>query len=164
MEFQNRYIFTEKMFIETAKKCQPKILYSMLFILAGCMMLCMTLTALFNLSNLPLLLSGIFSLIIFLCVKNLHLLEGKRLYRKSLAKNNGTLPETVINLQENISIWCGNSKESFEYEDIVKLYETKELYIIRLKKNRAVVLRKDSFSIGSSLYFYNFITTRWGKK
>lgn len=88
----------------------------------------------------------------------LHIRIGKNMYNNTLEFHTGKLKESILRFgEEAIMLEEGKTFMEFEYSQIKKIYELKKLYVLMLGKQNGIVLRKDSFSVGTIYKFRDFI-------
>ncbi len=84
-------------------------------------------------------------------------LTAQVLYRNTLRLHGGSIPETVVQFGDQISMTEGTLSVSFQYRQVTKIRETNRLFVLMLGKDNGIILDKDGFSIGDFRTFYSFI-------
>ena len=81
--------------------------------------------------------------------------------KSSLNLHNGQTPESILQFTDsNIALKEGKGSMEFEYNQIKKIKEYKLTYILMIGKKQGLILKKDSFSIGTFEEFKKFITEK----
>ena len=69
-----------------------------------------------------------------------------------------SIPETVVQFSnDEISMAEGTLSVRFQYRQITKIRETRNLYVLMLGKDSGIILEKNSFTIGNFEAFRSFI-------
>ena len=90
-----------------------------------------------------------------------HLLYLKNMKKSSLNLHNGQTPESVLQFTDNsIALKEGKISMEFEYNQIKKIKEYKLIYVLMIGKRQGLILKKDSFSIGTFEEFKKFINEK----
>ncbi|MCD7980029.1 MAG: YcxB family protein [Fusobacterium sp.] len=88
----------------------------------------------------------------------LHLKISKDMMKNTLAIHNGIIPESIFRFGENtITFEEGKTFMEFDYSQIKRIYELKKLYVLMIGKQNGIIIRKDSFSVGTFHKFKEFI-------
>lgn len=85
-------------------------------------------------------------------------LTARIVYRNTQKLHGGTIPETVVQFSnDEISMAEGTLSVRFQYRQITKIRETRNLYVLMLGKDSGIILEKNSFTIGNFEAFRSFI-------
>lgn len=88
----------------------------------------------------------------------LHIKVSKDMMKNTLAVHNGVHTESIFRFgEEVITLEEGKIFIEFDYSQIKKIYELKKLYILMIGKQNGIIVRKDSFSVGTFHKFKEFI-------
>jgi len=88
----------------------------------------------------------------------LHLKVSKDMMKNTLAVHNGIIPESIFSFGEDIvTLKEGKVFMEFDYSQIKRIYELKKLYVLMIGKQNGIIVRKDSFSVGTFHKFKEFI-------
>ena len=86
-----------------------------------------------------------------------HLVYLKNMKKSSLNLHNGQTPESILQFTDsNIALKEGKISMEFEYNQIKKIKEYKLAYVLMIGKKQGLILKKDSFSIGTFEEFKKF--------
>ena len=118
---------------------------------------------LFKMKSLRLVMAAL-TIVIFIVSLRLifyHLLYLKNMKKSSLNLHNGQTPESVLQFTDNsIALKEGKISMEFEYNQIKKIKEYKLIYVLMIGKRQGLILKKDSFSIGTFEEFKKFINEK----
>ena len=85
-------------------------------------------------------------------------LTARIVYRNTQKLHGGIIPETVVQFSnDEISMAEGTLSVRFQYRQITKIRETRNLYVLMLGKDSGIILEKNSFTIGNFEAFRSFI-------
>ena len=94
----------------------------------------------------------------------LHFKVSKDMMKNTLAIHNGIIPESIFRFGEEIvTLEEGKVFMEFDYSQIKRIYELKKLYVMMIGKQNGIILRKDSFSVGTFHKFKDFIERKCKK-
>lgn len=118
---------------------------------------------LFKMKSLRLVMAAL-TIVIFIVSLRLifyHLLYLKNMKKSSLNLHNGQKPESILQFTDNnIALKEGKISMEFEYNQIKKIKEYKLIYVLMIGKRQGLILKKDSFSIGTFEEFKKFINEK----
>lgn len=84
--------------------------------------------------------------------------------KNTLAVHNGIIPESIFRFGEDtITLEEGKVFMEFNYNQIRRIYELKKLYVMMIGKQNGIIIRKDSFSVGTFHKFKEFIERKCRK-
>lgn len=83
----------------------------------------------------------------------------KRQFRHSIRLLNGRPLIRTTTFGDKISIEVGNSKTEYEYREIIRVSEDTEYFYLFVNADTVIRVRRDSFILGESNAFRNFIDT-----
>lgn len=69
----------------------------------------------------------------------------------------GQRPKTIVTFGENITMDEGNNHLEFSYNQITKIYYTKQVWALMLGKSSAITLKPTGFTQGTAEEFKQFI-------
>lgn len=88
-------------------------------------------------------------------------LIAKNTYKNSAAlRNDNPIYNEIIFTDNRIYDNTKNSNAFYEYYQIQNVVESKNMFILFITKTTAVIVKKDSFTIGSPAEFVNFINQK----
>ena len=157
--FENRYYSDKKILTEYIKDvhCRYLRIIGFFFMLVAMLY---TYLILFKMKSLRLVMAAL-TIVIFIVSLRLifyHLLYLKNMKKSSLNLHNGQTPESVLQFTDNsIALKEGKISMEFEYNQIKKIKEYKLIYVLMIGKRQGLILKKDSFSIGTFEEFKKFI-------
>ena len=160
--FENRYYSDKKILTEYIKDvhCRYLRIIGFFFMLVAMLY---TYLILFKMKSLHLVMAAL-TIVIFIVSLRLifyHLLYLKNMKKTSLNLHNGQLPESVLQFTDNsIALKEGKISMEFEYNQIKKIKEYKLIYVLMIGKRQGLILKKDSFSIGTFEEFKKFINEK----
>jgi len=160
--FENRYYSDKKILTEYIKDvhCRYLRIIGFFFMLVAMLY---TYLILFKMKSLRLVMAAL-TIVIFIVSLRLifyHLLYLKNMKKTSLNLHNGRLPESVLQFTDNsIALKEGKISMEFEYNQIKKIKEYKLIYVLMIGKRQGLILKKDSFSIGTFEEFKKFINEK----
>lgn len=158
--FENRYYNEKDLYVEYIKDVYCKYTRRLGYILLifgifyGCLYI-------FKIRTIFILV-----LIIFLLALSLRLITLHKVYQKHLKKtafnlHNGKIHESVFQFTEDkIILKEGTILMEFDYSQIKDLKEYKLVYALMIGKRQGLVLKNDSFSIGTFDEFKKFIVNK----
>jgi hypothetical protein len=154
--FENKLVLTKEVYFQFINRALRLTLR--LFLFVGLALLAFSLISM--ILTTP---SGIFiglivfgAILIFLALSNARL-SANRIYKQQLAVH-GHEPENSVLFSDIIRGIGANKAESiYQYSQIAKIYETRDLIILMMSKSVALLLKKDGFTIGSYEGFKTFI-------
>ena len=118
---------------------------------------------LFKMKSLRLVMAAL-TIVIFIVSLRLifyHLLYLKNMKKSSLNLHNGQKPESILQFTDNnIALKEDKISMEFEYNQIKKIKEYKLIYVLMIGKRQGLILKKDSFSIGTFEEFKKFINEK----
>ena len=160
--FENRYYSDKKVLLEYVKDvhCKYPRIIGFLFMIVAILY---TYLILFKMRSLRFVMAvlTIFIFIISLRLIFYHLVYLKNMKKSSLNLHNGQSPESVLQFMDNsIALKEGKVSMEFEYNQIKKIKEYKLTYILMIGKKQGLILKKDSFSIGTFEEFKKFINEK----
>lgn len=150
--FENEYLVNKKII----KEYVLNILIKKLVITEILLIICSIILYLLEGSMIMLSISlvGLITLILFPIITVNDLMENsKRL-------NNGKIEKTIITFKDNIVMNEGKVHLEFEYQQIEKVIETKNIYALMISKQNAIIVLKDSFTKGKESDFVTFINNK----
>lgn len=154
--FENRIKMTKEVYFQFISRALR--LTSRIFMFIGVFILAVSLISL-TVTELSSMLVGsiVFAAImVFLSVFNARF-SANRVYKQQLVMH-GQEPENTVRFTDTIQGFGSNKGEStYQYSQITKIYETKDLMMLMLGKLVAIPLKKDGFTIGSYEGFKTFI-------
>ena len=110
------------------------------------------------------LVMAVLTILIFIVSLRLifyHLVYLKNMKKSSLNLHNGQMPESVLQFTDNgIALKEGKISMEFEYNQIKEIKEYKVAYVLMIGKKQGIILKKDSFSIGTFEEFKKFINEK----
>ncbi|MCI6031896.1 YcxB family protein, partial [Fusobacterium varium] len=160
--FENRYYSDKKILTEYIKDvhCRYLRIIGFFFMLVAMLY---TYLILFKMKSLRLVMAAL-TIVIFIVSLRLifyHLLYLKNMKKSSLNLHNGQTPESVLQFTDNsIALKEGKISMEFEYNQIKKIKEYKLIYVLMIGKRQGLILKKDSFSIGTFEEFKKFINEK----
>ena len=160
--FENRYYSDKKILTEYIKDvhCRYLRIIGFFFMLVAMLY---TYLILFKMKSLRLVMEAS-TIVIFIVSLRLifyHLLYLKNMKKTSLNLHNGQTPESVLQFTDNnIALKEGKISMEFEYNQIKKIKEYKLIYVLMIGKRQGLILKKDSFSIGTLEEFKKFINEK----
>lgn len=149
--FENRYYSDKKILTEYIKDvhCRYLRIIGFFFMLVAMLY---TYLILFKMKSLRLVMAAL-TIVIFIVSLRLifyHLLYLKNMKKSSLNLHNGQTPESILQFTDNnIALKEGKISMEFEYNQIKKIKEYKLIYVLMIGKRQGLILKKDSFSIGT---------------
>ncbi|WP_130891536.1 YcxB family protein [Fusobacterium ulcerans] len=160
--FENRYYSDKKVLLEYVKDvhCKYPRIIGFLFMIVAILY---TYLILFKMRSLRFVMAvlTIFIFIISLRLIFYHLVYLKNMKKSSLNLHNGQSPESVLQFMDNsIALKEGKVSMEFEYNQIKKIKEYKLAYVLMIGKKQGLILKKDSFAIGTFEEFKKFITEK----
>ena len=160
--FENRYYSDKKILLEYVKDihCKYPRIIGFLFILVA---IFYTYLILFNMRSLRFVMAVLTILIFIISLRLIfyHLVYLKNMKKSSLNLHNGQTPESILQFTDNnIALKEGKVSMEFEYNQIKKIKEYKLTYILMIGKKQGLILKKDSFSIGTFEEFKKFINEK----
>lgn len=88
----------------------------------------------------------------------IHMKVSRDMMRNTLAVHNGVHAESIFRFGEDtITLEEGKIFMEFDYNQIKKIHELKKLYVLMIGKQNGIIVRKDSFSVGTFHKFKKFI-------
>lgn len=160
--FENRYYSDKKILTEYIKDvhCRYLRIIGVFFMLVAMLY---TYLILFKMKSLRLVMAAL-TIVIFIVSLRLifyHLLYLKNMKKTSLNLHNGQTPESILQFTDNnIVLKEGKISMEFEYNQIKKIKEYKLIYVLMIGKRQGLILKKDSFSIGTFEEFKKFINEK----
>lgn len=160
--FENRYYSDKKILTEYIKDvhCRYLRIIGFFFMLVAMLY---TYLILFKMKSLRLVMAAL-TIVIFIVSLRLifyHLLYLKNMKKTSLNLHNGQTPESILQFTDNnIVLKEGKISMEFEYNQIKKIKEYKLIYVLMIGKRQGLILKKDSFSIGTLEEFKKFINEK----
>ena len=160
--FENRYYSDKKILTEYIKDvhCRYLRIIGFFFMLVAMLY---TYLILFKMKSLRLVMAAL-TIVIFIVSLRLifyHLLYLKNMKKTSLNLHNGQKPESILQFTDNnIALKEGKISMEFEYNQIKKIKEYKLIYVLMIGKRQGLILKKDSFSIGTLEEFKKFINEK----
>lgn len=160
--FENRYYSDKKILTEYIKDvhCRYLRIIGFFFMLVAMLY---TYLILFKMKSLRLVMAAL-TIVIFIVSLRLifyHLLYLKNMKKSSLNLHNGQKPESILQFTDNnIALKEGKISMEFEYNQIKKIKEYKLIYVLMIGKRQGLILKKDSFSIGTFEEFKKFINKK----
>ena len=160
--FENRYYSDKKILTEYIKDvhCRYLRIIGFFFMLVAMLY---TYLILFKMKCLRLVMAAL-TIVIFIVSLRLifyHLLYLKNMKKSSLNLHNGQTPESILQFTDNnIALKEGKISMEFEYNQIKKIKEYKLIYVLMIGKRQGLILKKDSFSIGTFEEFKKFINEK----
>ncbi|MEQ3306076.1 YcxB family protein [Fusobacterium varium] len=160
--FENRYYSDKKILTEYIKDvhCRYLRIIGFFFMLVA---MIYTYLILFKMKSLRLVMAAL-TIVIFIVSLRLifyHLLYLKNMKKSSLNLHNGQTPESILQFTDNnIVLKEGKISMEFEYNQIKKIKEYKLIYVLMIGKRQGLILKKDSFSIGTFEEFKKFINEK----
>ena len=159
---ENRYYSDKKVLLEYVKDvhCKYPRIIGFLFMIVAILY---TYLILFKMRSLRFVMAvlTIFIFIISLRLIFYHLVYLKNMKKSSLNLHNGQSPESVLQFMDNsIALKEGKVSMEFEYNQIKKIKEYKLAYVLMIGKKQGLILKKDSFAIGTFEAFKKFITEK----
>lgn len=160
--FENRYYSDKKILLEYVKDihCKYPRIIGFLFILVA---IFYNYLILFKMRSLRFVMAVLTILIFIISLRLIfyHLVYLKNMKKSSLNLHNGQTPESILQFTDNnIALKEGKVSMEFEYNQIKKIKEYKLTYILMIGKKQGLILKKDSFSIGTFEEFKKFITEK----
>lgn len=160
--FENRYYSDKKVLLEYVKDihCKYPRIIGFLFILVA---IFYTYLILFKMRSLRFVMAVLTILIFIISLRLIfyHLVYLKNMKKSSLNLHNGQTPESILQFTDNnIALKEGKVSMEFEYNQIKKIKEYKLTYVLMIGKKQGLILKKDSFSIGTFEEFKKFITEK----
>lgn len=160
--FENRYYSDKKILLEYVKDVHCKYLriIGFLFMIVA---IFYTYLILFKMRSLQIIMAvlTIFIFVISLRLIFFHLIYLKNMKKSSLNLHNGQTPESILQFTDNnIALKEGKVLMEFEYNQIKKIKEYKLAYVLMIGKKQGLILKKDSFSIGTFEEFKKFINEK----
>lgn len=160
--FENRYYSDKKVLLEYVKDvhCKFPRRLGFLFVLIAAFYTYLTL---FKMSSLRLVMAVLTILIFIVSLRLIfyHLVYLKNMKKSSLNLHNGQMPESVLQFTDNgIALKEGKISMEFEYNQIKEIKEYKAAYVLMIGKKQGIILKKDSFSIGTFEEFKKFINEK----
>lgn len=160
--FENKYYSDKKVLLEYVKDvhCKFPRIIGFFFMLIALLYIYLILFKMRSLRFVMAVLT-IFIFIISLRLIFYHLVYLKNMKKSSLNLHNGQTPESILQFTEsNIALKEGKISMEFEYNQIKKIKEYKLAYVLMIGKKQGLILKKDSFSIGTFEEFKKFITEK----
>lgn len=160
--FENRYYSDKKILTEYIKDvhCRYLRIIGFFFMLVAMLY---TYLILFKMKSLRLVMAAL-TIVIFIVSLRLifyHLLYLKNMKKSSLNLHNGQTPESILQFTDNnIALKEGKISMEFEYNQIKEIKEYKLIYVLMIGKRQGLILKKDSFSIGTFEEFKKFINEK----
>lgn len=160
--FENRYYSDKKILLEYVKDihCKYPRIIGFLFILVA---IFYTYLILFKMRSLRFVMAVLTILIFIISLRLIfyHLVYLKNMKKSSLNLHNGQTPESILQFTDNnIALKEGKVSMEFEYNQIKEIKEYKLTYILMIGKKQGLILKKDSFSIGTFEEFKKFINEK----
>lgn len=157
--FENKYYFDKKSLIEYVKNvsCKFQRILGFLFLAFSFFYVYLS----FKYKDLILIgITGALCVISLLLIF-FHLIYIKKMEKNILIVHNGIIPESNIQFTEdNITIKEGKTLMEFEYSQIKNIKEYNSIYALMLGKRNGILVRKDSFTIGTFEEFKKFIAEK----
>ncbi|MHD0318873.1 YcxB family protein [Fusobacterium sp. THCT1E2] len=160
--FENRYYSDKKVLLEYVKDVHCKYLRIIGFFFMFIAML-YTYFILFKMRSLHFVIAVLTILIFIVSLRLIfyHLVYLKNMKKSSLNLHNGQTPESILQfIDSNIALKEGKISMEFEYSQIKKIKEYKLAYVLMIGKRQGLILKKDSFSIGTFEEFKKFINEK----
>ena len=160
--FENRYYSDKKILTEYIKDvhCRYLRIIGFFFMLVAMLY---TYLILFKMKSLRLVMAAL-TIVIFIVSLRLifyHLLYLKNMKKSSLNLHNGQTPESILQFTDNnIALKEGKISIDLEFNQIKKIKEYKLIYVLMIGKRQGLILKKDSFSIGTFEEFKKFINEK----
>ncbi len=76
--------------------------------------------------------------------------------------HNGNKPESVIRFSDKIYLTEGTFSVSFEYSQIIKIYNLKRSMVLMYSKQSGLIVKPNCFSVGTFEDFKKFINQKCG--
>ena len=93
-----------------------------------------------------------------LAIYFIHMKVSKDMLKNALAIHNGVHTESIVRFGEDvITLEEGKIFMEFDYNQIKKIHDLKKLYVLMIGKQNGIIVRKDSFSVGTFHKFKQFI-------
>lgn len=149
--FKNSFQFTRELFIELFKDLNR--LYRIVLLLIGVAFLVFAILSIGGYYVITVIFFGLSAYFIYMSVGG-YLLGSKRTYKKMQMQ--GCILENIYTAQ-----FKGNelndAKGTYNYAQIKKVRETKELLILKTDNNTIIPLKKDCFTTGTYEEFKKFL-------
>lgn len=161
--FENRYYVTKNIFSEFLKSIVLKRLRICGVILAVVCLYIAYLNIMRERNTFEIL---VFIVMFFfsIAIYFLHFKVSKDMMKNTLAVHNGIIPESIFRFGEDtITLEEGKVFMEFNYNQIRRIYELKKLYVMMIGKQNGIIIRKDSFSVGTFHKFKEFIERKCRK-
>ena len=160
MLFENRYYNEKNLYVEYIKDVYCKYTRRLGFVILifGIFYSCLYI---FKIRTIPILI-----LTILLLAFSLRLITFHNIYQKHFKKiafnlHNGKIHESIFQFTENkVSLKEGTILIEVDYSQIKNLREYKCIYALMIGKRQGLILKKDSFSIGTFDEFKKFIVDK----
>ncbi len=158
--FENRYYNEKNLYVEYIKDTHCKYTRRLGFIILIADIF-YTYFYIFKLRKISMLIVAVFLLMISLLL--IFYYKFYQLHFKKFASNlhNGKIQESIFQFTEDkIILKEGTISMEFEYNQVKNLKEYKLTYALMIGKTQGLLLKKDSFSIGTFDEFKKFIVNR----
>lgn len=159
--FENKYYLDKESLTEYVKDifCKYSRITGFLFLAVSMFYTYLTFTLKYK--NL---IMGILTILLYVISFRLifyHTVYIKNMRKTSLALHNGIIPESIFQFtKDNIILKNGKISMEFEYSQIKKIKEYKNIYVLMIGKKNGLLLKKDSFTMGTFEEFKKFVAEK----
>lgn len=160
--FENEYILTKELFLEFSKALISKKFKIFGYIFAIISFIAGILSFVLDLNIIFIIIFWFFSFYFIILPLVAYKITGKKLYEQQVAINNyEVLKKTIYCYDNKIEVVSPNGGKTIVfYNNIKKIYKTKNFLILNSENKVAVSIKKDSFIKGSYEDFERFIFSK----
>ncbi|MDU1910935.1 YcxB family protein [Fusobacterium sp.] len=158
--FENKYYNEKDLYVEYIKDVHCKYTRKLGYILLilGVFYSCLYI---FKIRTIPILILAILLLAFSLRLITIHKIYQKHLKKNAFNLHNGKIYESIFQFTENkVILREGSILMEFDYIQIKNLKEYKLIYTLMIGEKQGLLLKKDSFSIGTFDEFKKFIVNK----
>ena len=160
--FENEYVLTKELFLEFSKALISKKIKIFSYIFAIISFIAGILSFIVDLNIIFIIIFWFFSLYFIILPLIPYKITGKKLYEQQVAINNyEVLKKTIYCYDNKIEVVSPNGGKTIVfYNNIKKIYKTKNFLILNSDNKVAVLIKKDGFIKGSYEDFERFIFSK----
>ena len=157
--FENEYVLTKELFLESSKALVSKKYKMFCYICAILSFICGILSLIISMDIIFYILFFGLPFYFIALALNVHKFAGKKLYEQQRALNNyETLRKITYFYDDKLEVISPNgAKTIILYHNIKKIYKTKNFLILNNENKVAAAIKKDSFIKGTCEDFARFI-------
>ena len=150
--FENEYIMETKFFKEYVYNilCKKHIIIGLVIAVIGIILFAFLNDEKSYIILVIAIISGAYSILI-------PIITTKQLEKMEATLNNGKIEKTNIKFQKNIVMNEGKVHLEIEYNQIIKIMQTKNFIVLKISENSAILVLKNGFLKGNEKDFIKFI-------